>query len=86
MVPIFVTVVILILGLLFFFKIRKSKFVDNLAHDIDGDEPKTKEVIKEIVDAELSLKSTAKQKRVEIKSLEKDEREIGDYLDKRKGK
>ncbi len=87
--PLVILIIFICLGLFLFIKLRKSKWLGNFTEDLlhePVDEPETKEVIKEVVDAELFLKTKAKQQNVEIKSLEKDKKEIEDYLEKRKGK
>ena len=64
-----------------------DKVVNEITEEHDLDEPKTGEVIKGIDEAEKSLKDRSKQHVDEIKRLEKDNKQIGDYLGKKgKGK
>jgi hypothetical protein len=79
--PIIYLIAIIVIGVLGFLKLRKSKFVDKLTKDLwNESEPTTTETIKEISSAEKAL--IAKQKLAD-KDAEKQKKEsvrIGDYL------
>ncbi len=79
--PILILIAVIIIGVLGFLKLRKSKFVDKLTKDLwDESEPTTGEVIKDISTAEKALQVTAKSNDAEAMKLQKESAKIGEYL------
>ena len=75
-----ILIMVFIVGVFMFLKLRKSKFVDKLTHELLNDETKPDEVIKDISKAEKALQAKADEDKVKAEQLEKESAKIGDYL------
>ena len=78
---ILVLVMLLVVGVYVFIKLRNSKVIDKLTHELlDDEEKKPDVVIKDISEAEKALQEKAAEDIKVAKQLEQESAEIGDYL------